>query len=418
MRHFPGRLLAATATIGIAAMLGACAQPEASPAPAEPQPTPTASATPVATPAETGTPGTATPPEGAVELVDFETRNGTMRLQIPAAWTVDDSSTVALGYDGFQRWDNSVSFTDPDGGHIWYSDGGADDVGAAASEQHVVERIDIGGGLAATAWWERYGDDAYRAVVAVVGEAAPTSDSFMIDGSPRRHFLVFEHPDAGEAFPGRDAAEAYLKSQAVTLALDVLATATFAAEGEAMPAGVAVEHEGTTYLPFTTQNGTSTFLVPREWSIDDTSRTVSGPDGEGVWENWVELRRPNGTTALLYVDYMLFTGAEEEWPWTAGEVRPTTDGLQAVSWALGDTGDSSAGHVGVSLTDQGDATRPTGIVCSDTICRDFGYMPLSVGEVDPALEQTEDFFGSAAEEQLLTVVASLQRHHDDATRMP
>ncbi|MGY3127308.1 hypothetical protein ACVWW9_000807 [Agrococcus sp. UYP33] len=419
MRPSPSRVLVTTAIVTLTAMLGACAQaqPGSTSAPARPRSTPTASATPTSTPTPTpttsagatGAPGTATPPESdAVELVPFETQNGTMRMQIPADWTVEDSSRVALGYDGLQRWDNIVAVAGPDGGHLWFDDGMPDDVGAAALEEHVVERIDIGSGLAATAWWERYESDIYVASVAVIDGEAPLSDSFRVDGSTRLHFLKFEHPDAEEQFSSRDAVEAYLGSDEVALALDIMATVEISGDDTAVPAGVGVEHEGTTYLPYTTQNGTSTFLVPLEWRIDDNSRVGFGHGGGPVWENWVQLFRPNGGSAVSYVDYVLFAGEEPEWPWTAGEVRPTTDGLHAVSYMLGDTGDYNTGLVGVSLTDQGDASRPTGTVCADTMCRYFVSTPLTEGEA---------FFGGATEEQLLTVIASLERHHDDA-RMP
>ena len=425
VRPSPSRALATTAIITLAAMLGACAeaQPGSTSAPDRPRSTPTASATPTWAPTPTisagatGAPGTATPPEGdAVELVPFETQNGTMRMRIPAAWTVEDHSRIAVDVEGRQRWDNTVSISDADGGGIRFSDGQWDNVGAAPSEVSVVTQIPVGHGLAATAWWQRY-DESFGAYVALTDPDDP-GFAFTLEGGSRILSLEFQHPDAFEPFPTAAAAEEYLRGDAVELALDLLATVELTGDDDALPAGVGVEHEGTTYLPYTTQNGTASFLVPQHWRIEDASRRGTNRDGQEVWDNSVALYLPNGNMVLHYGD-MWITNLIEAWEWTLGEVRPTqTDGWQAVSWTLGDSVPNHAGYVGVSLSDQGGAVRPADTVCSASLCRSFSGIPLDVRWLDDGLETTDDFFGSAIEEQLLTAVASLETHHDDATRMP
>ncbi|ROR65354.1 hypothetical protein [Agrococcus jenensis] len=432
MRPIESRLLAATAVMVVATItLGACAQaqPDEASAPV-PSSAPDETATPTPTPTtggerEPGTTGTATPPQTAeptadeaapVELVDFETQNGTMRMRIPAAWTVEDHSRIAVDVESRQRWDNTVSISDADGGSIWFSDGQWDSVGAAPSEVSVVAQIPVGDGLAATAWWQRY-DESFGAYVALTNPEDP-GFAFTLEGGSRILSLAFQHPDAFEPFPTATAAEEYLRGDVVELALDLLATVELTGEDDALPAGIGVEHEGTTYLPYTTQNGTASFLVPQHWRIEDHSRRGTNRAGQEVWDNSVALYLPNGNMVLHYGD-MWFTNLIEEWEWTLGEVRPTqTDGWQAVSWTLGDSVPNHAGYVGVSLSDQGGAVRPADNVCSENLCRSFSSIPLSVRWLDDGLDSTEDFFGSAIEEQLLTAVASLETHHDDATRMP
>ncbi len=427
MRATPSRLLATTAVVALAAMLGACAQPqpEATTAPDRPQSTPSASATPTTEPIATkptateraGT-GVATPP-ATVELVDFETQNGTMRMRIPADWTVENNSAIAVQGDGHQGWNNELWFAAPDGGGIGYSDGHWDSVGAAAIETVVTEQIPVGSGLSAAAWWQRYEGDSYGVGVAIVPSLEEPSHVFRLGDGSRLRSLAFHHPGVEQAFASREAAEAYLSSPSVALALDVMATVEFAGDEDALPEGVGVEHEGTTYLPYTTRNGTASFLVPREWTVNDTSRLGTNRAGQEVWENSVTLEWLHVGPMLHYGDSE-FTNIIEEWEWTRGEVRPTaTDGWQAVSWALGDSVPNRGGRVGVSLTDRGGTVRPADTVCSERMCRSFASLPTPPHWYREAgVDGPEDFFGSAMEERLLTVVASLETHHEDPTRMP
>ncbi|MGM1030666.1 MAG: hypothetical protein ACQEWM_12480 [Actinomycetota bacterium] len=425
MRTTRRRLLTASVIVVIASMLGACGQadPSTTAAPDLPVPTSSESATPAPTPttapsAETGTPGTASRPAAAIELVGFETQNGSMRIQVPTSWEVHDASEAVAHWEGQWRWDNEVTFSVGDGSTLWYWDGAPDNVGPAPLEQHVVEQIAMDQGLAATAWWDRYDDETYDATVAVVSGGPSYSNSFMLDTSPRLHFLTYGPAQEQRRFTSREAAEAYLESDAVALALDVMATLKVIATSEVLPEDAGVEHEGTTYFRYTTRNGTASFLVPEQWTVQDTSAVGTNRAGEEVWENAIMLLLPNRNPVLHYND-MEFTNFIEEWEWSLGEVRQTqTDGLQAVSWTLGDSVPNFAGNVGVSLTDRGGTVRPADRVCSDSLCRSFTSLPLDVRWFEEPLSSTEEFFGSVAEEQLLMVVASLETHHDDPTRMP
>lgn len=426
MRASPSRLLTTTAIVALAAMLGACAQsaPATTSAPEHPRPTPSASAsaapssTPTTAPAASGAPGVATPPASAVELVDFETRNGSMRIQVPASWSVADTSEAVVDYEGRWRWDNQVTFTAEDGSRLWYWDGAPDNVGAV-SEQRVVERVEMGSGLAAAAWWDRFDDSTYHTTVAVVSGEPPHSDAFMVDGAPRLHFLTYGPGEEERRFASREAAEEYLRSDAVALALDVMATVQITATEEVMPDDAGVEHEGTTYLPYTTKNGTATFLVPQDWWMRDDSSVGMNQQRQQVWDNTVTLYSPDNVPMLHYSDMWFGYPPAEDWEWTLGEVRPTqSEGWQAVSWTLGDSVPNHAGQVGVTLSDRAGEVRPVGSVCSENLCRSFASLPLDPQWFDPQLESTEAFFGSVHEEQMLTIVASLETHHDDATRMP
>lgn len=425
MRTSPSRLLVATAILAVATTLGACAQPEpgATTAPDRPESTPAGSATPTATsPAgepsgEPGSPGIATPPAGAVELVDFETQNGSMRMRIPADWVVDDSSRVATFPDG-QGWSNELAIAVPDAGVLSYTDGLWGDTGAE-NQTGVVEQIAIGHGLAAAAWWEAAGDGTYTVATGIVEAGGVPFHVFRLDDHERLYSMTY-YDDAQGGFASQAAAEEHLAGDTVGLVLDVLATVEFSDDQESLPQGVGVEHEGTTYLPYTTRNGSATFLVPQDWHIRDDSRASTNMAGQQVWENAVTIADVDGGGAMLGYYDMEFTNWVEELEWTLGEVRPTTENpqWQAVSWALGDAVPHQGGHVGVSLTDRNGTERPADRVCSERMCRDFSSLPLSPSYFGGELASTADFFGSASEERMLTVVASLQTHHEDPTRMP
>lgn len=414
VRPTPSRLLAATVIVAIAAMLGACAQPEpeATGAPERPEALPSAELTP--TPAATGAPGTATPP-AAVELVDFATRTGTMRMRVPSTWTVEDESHMTVDWEGERRWDSFVRFMGDGDGYLWYSDAMADDVRATPVELEVVEAIAMADGNAATAWSERDDEGAFRAGVAVVPLDAAGSSMFRVQGSARLHQLLYQHPWGGPAYATRAEAEAFLRSPAVRLALDVMATAEFVPDDDAFPADIAVEHEGTTYLPMTTKNGSATFLVPEQWTITELSRYEPS---DGTWVNAIQLELPSGHPVLSYHDGAIRSPVQEG-AWTVGEVRPTaTDGWSAVSWAFDEPGQRDRGTIGVDLVAEVGPAHPTGQICTPAICRSFSSFPLGDHRDDTSLDEADEFFGSELEEQMLTVVASLEAHHDDPRRMP
>ncbi|MGM1030667.1 MAG: hypothetical protein ACQEWM_12485 [Actinomycetota bacterium] len=427
MRTSPSRLLTTAAIVAVATMLGACAQPEPqeTTAPDRPQSTPAVSATPSASapssaPAATavaGAPGTATP-QASVELVDLETQNGSMRMRIPAGWVVDDSSRVRTISER-QGWSNEISIAVPDGGVLTYVDGLWGDAGAAPLEIQVVEQIPIGHGLAAAAWWEHFGEGSHSVGVGIIETASEPYRAFHLDDHPRLYSLNYYDEAFHDGFDSQAAAEDYLASDLIGLVLDAMATVEFSDDQEALPTAVGVQHEGTTYLPYTTRNGSATFFVPQDWWIRDDSGPSTNMAGQEVWNNAVTIADVGGGAMLGYHD-MEFTNYVEDLEWTLGEVRPTTENpqWQAVSWALGDAVPHQGGHVGVSLTDRNGTERPADRVCTERMCRDFSSLPLSPSYFGGELESTEDFFGSDSEERMLTVVASLQTHHDDPTRMP
>ena len=252
VRPSPSRALATTAIVTLAAMLGACAeaQPGSTSAPDRPRSTPTASATPTWAPTPTisagatGAPGTATPPDGdAVELVPFETQNGTMRLQLPEGWTVLDNSRLTMDFEGDPWWENTVGFTSPSGTEITYYDGFGDSAGFLSSDFGIVEEraMDIEG-VSAMSWWVRAADRwfVHAAVARRSQEGLEPIPLFGLPDVERTHTCTMLLLGDDQAAVGSQAeAEQLLGSAPVLEALDVMATLELTGvDPSTMPAGV------------------------------------------------------------------------------------------------------------------------------------------------------------------------------------
>ena len=157
-----------------------------------------------------------------------------------------------------------------------YTDGLWGDTGVE-HEARVVEEVAIGHGLAAAAWWADAGDGTYSVALGIVESGSAPFHVFRLDDHTRLYSMSYYDHTHGAGFASQAAAEEHLASDTIGLVLDVLATVEFSDDQEALPEGVGVEHEGTTYLPYTTRNGSATWArtAPR---CPDCSPDNSGDD--------------------------------------------------------------------------------------------------------------------------------------------
>lgn len=235
------------AVVAASCLLTACAAGGGSDI--ESAPPTTATVAPSVTP--TAAPAPSTTPTAQPEEQSFETQNGTMRIRIPADWTVeDDGSGLVVNHDSRQQWDNAVRFTAPSGERLAYYDGYMSDTGVASAEHGVVDERPIADGVVATAWWERYEDGPYRAFVSLqTGQGVPTASTLVRSGEANRgHSLVLWSDATGYDAPTyatEAEAEAALSTPEVQRALDIMSTLELTGVDQyALPEGVEVEGDG------------------------------------------------------------------------------------------------------------------------------------------------------------------------------
>lgn len=218
------RPMAVVAALAAAAVgLAGCAQT----APGAPGPStgPSVAATPEPTAAATQS-ATPTPtPTQEPEVVTFETQNGTMRISIPADWSVEDTSELRVNHDGREQWANVVAFLPPSGGVLHYYDGHEGDAGAVSEVGTVATRETVDG-FVATAYWRAMSDGRFEAHTALMpGGQEPSPESYVgFDSVGRLHSLVFQQGQDRPIFRSQAEAEEYLASDDVARILDVMAT--------------------------------------------------------------------------------------------------------------------------------------------------------------------------------------------------
>jgi hypothetical protein len=156
----------------------------------------------------------------------FETQNGTMRVALPAGWSVRDTSGEVTNHDGRTQWDNSVRFTSPDGTAVSYYDGYGSDVGAIDTWGEV-ERIEMADGLAAVTWWEqREGGVVARIALTSQPEGSPPFPWAQLDGVNRNHSAMLrtsDEPGDERLFASVAEAERFLAGAPAQAALELIA---------------------------------------------------------------------------------------------------------------------------------------------------------------------------------------------------
>ncbi|GEK81336.1 hypothetical protein [Agrococcus baldri] len=161
------------------------------------------------------------------ELWTFETQNGTMRVVLPADWSVADTSTSLMNHDGEDQWNNFLVLTAPDGTVLRYYDGYGDDVGAAWEEFEVVEQRATASGQLAIAYWGAVGDRVTADVIlGGLADSGEPLDQVWHERVGRNHMMGLSTADGGGLywFDSVAEAEAFLASDAAQQALDVLET--------------------------------------------------------------------------------------------------------------------------------------------------------------------------------------------------
>lgn len=419
MRAFEGdRLAAAALAVLLATVLAACSPPS------EPIETPVVTSqaplvsSPPATTAASTTPTPAPPiSPPSTSHVDFTTQNGSMRLRIPADWTVDDDSGIMRAFNGVPYWRNDITFSSPDGVRLTYFDDHYEiDPGfTGPPESNIVERRALGAGLAAAVWWEQNSDGTLMPSVAVTHASGAPGLLFIPEQAPSIQSLMLDVDEAALSLPDRAALDAFFDSDQVRGALDVLETFALPGQPGVLPSGAAVDWEGRMMKPFITQNGSASFLIPASWSVDDRSTDEGGP-GASSWHNNVWLIDDSGYPALVYSDWRGEPDPRQYTDWAIREQEPTMTLWQAATWSYESEAPGIDYQVAVGLVDVIEADdSPTGFVCQGDVCRAL-IGGTSGGQLSE--QEVEEWFSSEQIRASLDVVRSFRAHHDDVTRMP
>ncbi|WAC67198.1 hypothetical protein OVA14_05500 [Agrococcus sp. SL85] len=434
MRAGTGRRMAALTTmVTTIAVLAACAPTEdPAEAPTAPRtssaPTAGAGPDPSAAPTPTVAPQVpvVTPPaasSGAAEPLPLdrvvESQDGAVRLHVPSSWPVTDSSWLQTGRETPSDWINNLFAVAEDGElHISYQEG--PDYGSGAWEGEtwgIVDRIDAGGGLEAVAWWSRHGDGLLQPQLTLgpavaQGERPVRAVPF---GEQVRHLAAMfsAHHDIETV----EEAEQVLHGEQAQTALAILATAELRdLPAQTFPASMLETVDGEQMLRYTTKNGSSSFLVPLDWTIEDHSHEFTQGDGRTRWENSVWLYDDRDYPQMYYSDYLRWDESHRDQPgWRLGEARETADGWRAAMWSH-DSGTWEWEHtLGVYLADAGNDEPHLSSACRGDFCRSFWGegTDREYGVVDP-----DEWFAGERATTMLTLVASLEAHHDDFYRMP
>lgn len=200
-----------------------------------------ASATPSPTPTATPTPSSSAEP--TPEPTTFTTQNGTASFELPAGWTVEDTSVLdPQSNHGGPIWRNSVTLLDAHGQRrATYADGYGDDVGAA-EDRGVVQSIPMSHDLHAAAWWASTLDGtSWTATATVVQDLDAPWTSVLPEGFDRLHSFSAALSEVPECALVVDEATAVacLEAPGTTEALELLATLELEPlPWDAMPEGV------------------------------------------------------------------------------------------------------------------------------------------------------------------------------------
>ncbi|SDH38959.1 hypothetical protein [Agrococcus jejuensis] len=244
------------------------------------------------------TPTPSASPEPTPEPTRFTTRNGTASFEVPAGWTVEDTSALQpRSNHGGPIWQNSVALVDEDGvRRAAYLDGYGDDV-RAASELGDVRSIPAADGLHAAVWWTSPvdGSGSVWMETGVVADPAAPFSTVVPEGFDRLHTFVATLTNVPEcaSVVDRATATACLDAPGTTEALELLATLELEPlPWDAMPEGVDPVADAP-WIEHTTPDGALTFSYPSSWSLVTHDVVAGGPGG-----TFVTLVTPDGYQAL------------------------------------------------------------------------------------------------------------------------
>lgn len=162
----------------------------------------------------------------APDVMRVGTRNGTMSVELPNGWSIDDRSTFFENYDEHQQWSNLLLLTAPTGVTIGYYDGSGDATDGRWEHFEVVESIETPSGHLAIAFW-RQTDSGVTAdvILGSLGIGGQPLDHVMHSGIGRTHAMgVGLGSGAAPRFPSVESARAFLDSAVAQEALSIIAT--------------------------------------------------------------------------------------------------------------------------------------------------------------------------------------------------
>lgn len=147
----------------------------------------------------------------------FETHDGSLRVDLPAGWTADETVRGAPDPVAFPLGSDFVTFVSPSGTRLEFSDRSGDDAAIVYTESEEVERRATPSGQLAIAGWG-WSADGVTAWVELGADDGP-----VLQQSTGRNLSLWLADVPG--FSTADEARAFLSGPAAQEALDVISTA-------------------------------------------------------------------------------------------------------------------------------------------------------------------------------------------------
>lgn len=164
--------------------------------------------------------------ESAARGTTFETQNGTLRVELPNGWIVDDASTALENYDQQMQWSNILTLQAPNGTTLRYYDGFGDATDSGWGDYEVVQTQETPTGQWAIAYWrETILGVTADVVLGTIDESGQPLEHFMFDGTGRTHVMgMVPGNEVDQQFETEAEAEAFLASPAVQEAFAIVAS--------------------------------------------------------------------------------------------------------------------------------------------------------------------------------------------------
>lgn len=164
--------------------------------------------------------------ESAAPGTTFETQNGTLRVELPNGWIVDDASTALENYDQRMQWSNILTLQAPNGTTLQYYDGFGDATDSAWGDYEIVQAKETPTGQWAIAYWrETILGVTTDVVLGTIDVSGQPLEHFMFDGTGRTHVMgMAPVNEADQQFETQAEAEAFLASPPIQEAFAVIAS--------------------------------------------------------------------------------------------------------------------------------------------------------------------------------------------------
>lgn len=169
--------------------------------------------------------------------------------------------------------------------------------------------------------------------------------------------------------------------------------------------------------PYSTQNGTASFLLPEGWSADDVSAQRLNHNGEAQWHNTIEIADDEGRPVLMYGDGP-YDDASMPGDVTVVAELAVTDDLSATAWMI-DNGERVTLHAELAdMTGEAPSAPVSAVEGRNAIFR------VDLSQIDGCAEVVADAAAgqacleSEAVVELLDVISTVELHDVPWDAMP